>query len=243
MSVIYRLILVLLSRVVLIVAVIPAAAFAKAWTAKLLGDDTPERQGRLSLSFRSHMDRTGILIALVTGMGWSREMNYDVSNLKRMKLDIILISLATPVTYFVVYVLMYNLSAAVYGLAPTSFLLASLFRVMRASGYSALCFGVIALLPLPPLDGFQIFYQFSWPKFRRWYFSRYQKIMHWSQIILFGIFFLDIITDGELSVIGWIVELWHMPLRHLIFCHVDILEVPLKFLKTVFGNNLFYLID
>lgn len=243
MSVIYRLLLVLLGRALLIVAIMPVAAFIKAGTAKLLGDDTPERNGRLSLDFRNHMDKQGMLITLVTGMGWSKEMNYDVSNMKHMKLDIIIISLAAPLTYFFMYLVTYNLSAALYGLSSSSILLASLFRILRAAGFSGLCFGVIALFPLPPLDGFQIFYQFSWPKFRRWYFSHYQKIMYWSRMILLGIFVLDIITEGEISIIGIFVDLWRIPLRHLIFFHVDISEITWRVIKIVFGNNFFYLTD
>jgi Zn-dependent protease len=241
----YRFILILLGRGIVLTALLPAAAFVKAWTAKMLGDNTPERDGRLSLDFRRHIDRTGIISALVLGFAWSKEMNYDVSNLKHMKRDITLISLSSPVSYFLMYVLMYNISGAIYGLASSSYLLASLFRVLREAGYTSLCYGVIALLPLPHMDGFQIFYQFSWPKFRRWYFSHYQKINIWSQYILYGIFLLAIITDGELSLIGLLARMWRrLVLDRLIFFHADILNIPQKILNNVFGQNgFFYLVE
>ncbi len=243
MSAFYRLLLILISRGLLMVAVMPAASFVKAGVAHLLGDDTPKRNGRLSLDFRRHMDKQGMLITLIMGFGWSKEMNYDVSNLKHMKRDITIISLAAPLTYFVLFVLLYNISGAVYGLAPSSYLLASLFRVIRGAAYTGLCFGVIDLLPLPPLDGFQIFYQFSWPKFRRWYFSRYQQIIRWSQYILYAIFLLAIITDGELSIISLLAELWRwLILDRLIFFNMDASSIPYKILSGVFGTNgLFYL--
>ena len=242
MSAFYRFLLILISRALLMVGLMPLAAFVKAGVAHLLGDDTPKLNGRLSLDFRKHMDRQGMLTTLILGFGWSREMNYDVSNLKHMKRDITLISLAAPLTYFVSYILIYNLSGALYGLAPDSILLASLFRILRGAAYTGLCFGVIALLPLPPLDGFQIFYQFSWPKFRRWYFSHYKQIMKWSQYILYGIFLLAIITDGEISVIGWLADLWRWAvLDRLVFFHVNIGEITANILKVVFGYNFFYL--
>jgi hypothetical protein len=95
------------------------------------------------------------------------------------------------------------------------------------------------------MDGFQIFYQFSWPKFRRWYFSHYQKITIWSQYILYGIFMLAIITDGELSLIGLLAGVWRrLVLDRLIFFHVDIWDIPQKILNSVFGQNgLFYLVE
>ncbi|MCR5600693.1 MAG: site-2 protease family protein [Ruminococcus sp.] len=238
MEKLFRFLLVLISRGVLVTALMPAACYVKAWVAKALGDDTPERQGRLSLDFRKHTDFYGILITMILGFGWSREMNNDVSKLKNMKRDITLISLAAPAAYFIMYVLLYNLSGFIFGLAPTSFLLACIYRILRKAGFSCLCFGVIALLPIPPLDGFQIFYQFSWPKFRRWYFSRYQKIMLWSRYILLGIFFLDDITDGEYSLLRPLIFMWSWIWDHLVFFNVNWLEVTEKIIKTVFGYRL-----
>ena len=235
MDKIFRIFLTLISRGVLLTALMPAACYVKAWTAKMLGDNTPEREGRLSLDFRRHTDRDGIFITLIFGFGWSKEMNYDVAHLKSMKRDITLISLAGPFAYFLEYILLYNLTGWFYGLAPTSFVLACLYRIIRRAGFSCLCFGVIALLPLPPLDGFQIFYQFSPPKFRRWYFTHYQKIMYWSRIILLVLFFLDGITDGEFSLIGLLVDLWEKLFSHLIFFNVDWTKPTEKILKYVFG--------
>ena len=235
MDKLFRIFLTLLSRGVLLTALMPAACFAKAWVAKVLGDRTPERDGRLSLDFRRHVDRDGMLITLIFGFGWSREMNYDVSHLKSMKRDITLISLAGPAAYFIEYILLYNLSGWLFGLAPSSFALACIYRILRRAGFSCLCFGAIALLPLPPLDGFQIFYQFSPPKFRRWYFSKYQKINYWSRMILLAIFFLDTITDGEFSLLGLIVGIWERLFSHLIFFSVDWSKTTERILEVVFG--------
>ncbi|MCR4796433.1 MULTISPECIES: site-2 protease family protein [Ruminococcus] len=231
----YRFILILISRGILLTALMPAACFAKAWVAKMLGDNMPESDGRLSLDFRRHTDRAGMMSTIILGFGFGMEMKHDISNLKHMKRDITLISLAAPVAYFIMYILLKNLAVLIYSISFSSFLLASIYFILSEAAYACLCFGVIALLPLPPLDGFQIFYQFSWPKFRRWYFSHYQKIMYWSRIILYGIFLLAIITDGELSLIGFLADLWaKLLLDKLIFFHVDFSKVTLKILKYIF---------
>ena len=66
--------------------------------------------------------------------------------------------------------------------------------------------------------------------------------MKWSQYILYGIFLLAIITDGEISVIGWLADLWRWAvLDRLVFFHVNFMEIPYKIIKIVFGNNFFYL--
>lgn len=233
----YRIFLTLLSRGLLLTVLLPAACFAKAGVAKLLGDDTPERDGRLSMDFRRHTGRDGIFMVMVLGFGWGREMNFDVSKVKRMKLDVTLINLAAPLAYFLMYVILYNLSGAVYSLAPESFILASVYRVLRRAGYSCICFGTIALLPLPPLEGFHIFYQFSWPKFRRWYFGNYQKITRYSVYILYAIFLMDIITDGEFSLLHVFVSFWQWVWDHLVFFAADWARVPYKIHEIVFGRG------
>ena len=234
----FRLLLVLISRAFLVTALLPVVCYAKAWVSVVLGDKTPERDGRLSLDFRRHTDFYGILITMVFGFGWSKEMNHDVSNLKNMKRDITLISLAEPMAYFLLYVLLFNLSGFIFGLAPTSYILACIYRILRKAGVSCLCFGVISLLPIPPLDGFQIFYQFSWPKFRRWYFTKYQKIMYWSRYVLLGIFFLDSITDGEFSILTPLIFMWEWVWNHLVFFNVDWSKVTVKIIEIVFGERL-----
>lgn len=235
MDKLFRVLLTLISRGILVTVCIPAACYAKAWVSDALGDKTPKHEGRMSLDFRKHLDFYGVLITMVLGFGWSKEMNHDISQLKNMKRDLTFISLTQSVAYFLMYVILRNLSGAIFGLAPASFLLACIYRILSKTGYSCLCFGVIALLPIPPLDGFHIFYQFSWPKFRRWYFTNYQKIMYWSRYVLLGIFFLDSITDGEFSILDPLIDMWTWVWDHLVFFDVDWSKVTLKTLKYVFG--------
>ena len=54
--------------------------FAHAWTAVKLGDDTPKRQGRLSLNPFSHMDPVGIILLIVAGFGWGKPVEIDPRN-------------------------------------------------------------------------------------------------------------------------------------------------------------------
>lgn len=216
----YRLLiffLALVSRALILTAVMPLACYAKVWTAKKLGDRTAERAGRLSLDFRKHTDFFGMMVILVFGFGWSKEINIDVSRLKNMKRDVTLISLASPLTYFLMYIILRNVGGAVLSISPDVFILQCVCAVLNKAAFASLFFGVIALLPIPPLDGFHVFYQFSWPKFRRWYFTNYQKITVWSRYILIFIFFMGSITDGAFSVLDLLGNLWRLLLDRLVF--------------------------
>ena len=186
----------------------PLACYVKVWTAKKLGDRTAEAEGRLSLDFRKHTDWFGMLVIMVFGFGWSKEVNIDVSRLKKMKRDVTLISLASPLTYIIMYVILFNIFGAVSKSASELLVIRYVCLLFYKTAFSCLFFAIVALLPLPPLDGFHIFYQFSWPQFRRWYLSNYQKINEWSRYILIAIFFMSSITDGEFSLLGLLMMIW-----------------------------------
>ena len=229
----YRIFLTLLSRGIMLVVLMPLACYVKAWVAKKLGDRTAQAEGRLSLDFRRHTEQFGMLMIMILGFGWSKEVNIDVSRLKNMKRDVTLISLASPLTYMLQYVLLRNISQLILGINPASFILASTYFVLRKAAFASLFFGVIALLPIPPLDGFHIFYQFSWPKFRRWYFSNYQKITEWSRFILLIVFFLDSVTDGEFSILSPLASLWRLLLDRLVFFYPDLTRSTVKLLEEI----------
>lgn len=230
---IYRLFLTLISRGIMLTALMPLACYIKALAAMKLGDRTAAGEGRLSLDFRRHTDWFGMLMIMVLGFGFSREVNIDVSRLKSMKRDVTLISLASPFTYFIMYVLLRNISQLILGISPASFILASVYFVLRKAAFSSLFFGIIALLPIPPLDGFHIFYQFSWPKFRRWYFANYQKITEWSRYILLMVFFLESVSDGEFSILFPLSWLWRLLLDRLIFFAPDLSQAADKILNEI----------
>ena len=229
----YRVFLTLVSRGVMLTALMPLACFIKAWVAMKLGDRTAAGEGRLSLDFRRHTDWFGMLMILVFGFGWSKEINIDVSRLKNMKRDVTFISLASAVTYFIMYVILRNISQLILGINPASFILASLYFILRKVAFSSLFFGIIALLPIPPLDGFHIFYQFSWPKFRRWYFANYQKITEWSRYILLAVFLLESVSDGEFSIFAPLSYMWRLLFDRLIFFNPELSKTTQTILEEI----------
>ena len=231
----YRVFLTLLGRGVLLTAIVPLACCAKAWTAKKLGDNTAERDGRLTMNFRRHVDLYGIILMLCLGFGWGKDMNIDASKVKNMKRDITLINLAPAVVYFLMYVLLKNIAGFIYSISLSSVLLASIYMILTKAARTSMLIGIITLLPIPPLEGFHIFYQFSWAKFRRWYLINYQKVEYWSRYVLLGIIFMDVATDGEFSLIGLFRVFWSLILDNLVFFNIDYFQIPMKVLDIVFG--------
>jgi Zn-dependent protease len=128
--------------------------FAHAWVASLLGDDTPENEGRLTLYPPAHIDLIGtILLPALTSLfsggflGWGRPVNTNVNRLRWHYKGLALVALAGPAS---------NILLAVIA-AAVSFFTAKIFadlsefasRAATLSVYLA----VFNMIPVPPLDG------------------------------------------------------------------------------------------
>lgn len=133
---------------------------AHAWMADRLGDPTARLMGRLSLNPLVHYDQVGTTLLLVLVVlrafgapvipfGWAKPVQFDPYNLKNPRRDSALISLAGPVSNFVLAIV---LSLITY-LLP-SFLLISLLSPVIVLN---IVLGVFNLVPIHPLDGGKIF--------------------------------------------------------------------------------------
>jgi len=128
--------------------------FAHAWVATMLGDDTPRREGRVTLNPLAHVDWLGttILPALTTLlggglMGWGKPVNTNPSQLRWGLKGLALVALAGPASNVVFAVLLALVAVLVAGFSqPVSLYCV---RGVRLSLYLA----IFNLLPVPPLDG------------------------------------------------------------------------------------------
>lgn len=129
--------------------------YAHAKAADLAGDDTPRKNGRISLNPLDHFDPVGAMMILFTliagfGIGWGKPVPVNPFNFKSPRWDDLKVSIAGPLT---------NLSIAlVFGLlirfgvfSPqgdyTFFHLAGRFVITN------LALAFFNLIPIPPLDG------------------------------------------------------------------------------------------
>ena len=134
--------------------------YAHAFVADKLGDDTPRRQGRLTLNPFKHIDVYGMILLLFVGFGWGKPVEVNPNNFKRtisIKKGNALVSLAGPVMNFILAIIfsiilaLYLRFGFIFAITnPVGHTLALIIRYIIAINVGLRVFN---LIPLPPLDG------------------------------------------------------------------------------------------
>ena len=168
--------------VVYIAALLIAVAvheFSHAFVADYLGDPTPRLQGRLKLNPLVHIDQFGLLFLLFFGFGWGKPVQFDPYNLKNPRKDAALISIAGPISNFIMAILL-SLLIKLFSLFNQHILITISSFVLIPFITLNVIFGVFNLLPIHPLDGFKIVGGLL-PE---------EKAREWHQLERYGIIFL-----------------------------------------------------
>jgi Zn-dependent protease len=128
--------------------------FAHAWVATKLGDDTPTREGRVTLYPLAHVDWLGTAIlpfvtSLLGGgfLGWGKPVHTEVAKLKGGLNGLALVALAGPFSNVILAVIL--AAVAVLSIHTVPVLTGFAVEGVRLSLYLA----IFNLLPVPPLDG------------------------------------------------------------------------------------------
>lgn len=167
---------------ILIIALLTAIAiheFSHALTADYLGDPTPRLQGRLNLNPLNHIDLTGLLFLFFFGFGWGKPVEIDSFNLKNPRKDEALISIAGPISNFIL-ALLFSLILRLFNFFEINFLstIGSIIIILMIR--MNLVLGIFNLLPIYPLDGFKIVAGFL-PE---------EKVDEWYELKKYGFIFL-----------------------------------------------------
>ena len=152
--------------------------FCHGYAAKLVGDPTAERSGRLSLNPLDHFDLVGTLMLLFVGFGWAKPVPINTRYFRHPRRDLVIVSLAGIVG---------NILTAVVCVLFLRFLGEPWYRLAGRAGITVLIQMIVInvglaafnLIPIPPLDGSRVLEAFLPFRFLRYYYwlERYGMII------------------------------------------------------------------
>ena len=185
--------------------------FAHAFVADKLGDDTPRRQGRLSLNPLAHLDPYGTFLMIFAGFGWGKPVEINPLNFNRkvsMKGGSAMVAAAGPIMNFILAIVF----SVLYGiLLRTSFVTSTVGEVISNIILYIISMnvglGVFNLIPLPPLDGSKILLALLPSRAQEWYEDN-QRILY----IIFLIIWITPIASNIVSPIISSIDSWLLKL-------------------------------
>ena len=209
----------ILAVLLVIFLILPFHEWAHAVTALALGDKSIKSRGRLSMNPINHIDPIGALMLLLVGFGWAKPVPIDPRSFKHPKLGMAITAVMGPVANLVAALagmLVFNL---IYYTQPgwlyqsgdfsNSFTLLYYFLTFYVSVNISLA--VFNLIPIPPLDGYHILYEFL----------PYRGKMRLEAMSRYGFIILLILMFA--GVFGWVIT----PLSNGVIRLYDLILSPL----------------
>jgi Zn-dependent protease len=195
----------LLERLLVLIPVLLSLGvheWAHAWTATMLGDDTAEKSGRLTLNPLAHIDPLGTLLLPLIGIpfGWARPVPVEPTRFRpgvRMGVGLLLTAVAGPLSNLLLALVATSL-VALTSRGPWQLHYPGVELLLRQGVIVNLSLAVFNILPIPPLDGSRVvegLIPFEW----RRYWDPVTRLGGW---LLLGVLLLPMLTG--IHLFGWV---------------------------------------
>ncbi len=206
-------------EIIIFCAIVPSIILheiSHGWVAKVFGDDTAARAGRLTLNPVVHVDPVGTLIVpallsltTVGVIGWAKPVPVNLSRLRSPRNQGVLVSLAGPATNAVLAALFGLVFVQVFrsGLPVDSFSVSQWSTPAQVVFFASLVnVGLCAfnLVPIPPLDG-SVLLERLLPS--RWWptYLRYRQYTMPALLVLVMLNFF-LMQNGHVGPITWLFD-------------------------------------
>lgn len=171
---------------VIIFLCFPIHECAHALVAKILGDDTAERQGRVTLNPLAHIDPMGAICMCICCIGWAKPTPVDLRNCRKtsMRTANVLVSLAGPLSNILlalVVMIIYKILIVTGALAGDTaiYIMLGLSQIIQINIF----LGIFNLIPIPPFDGYHILSSFL-PAKALYFMEKNGQIIHFIVFVL-----------------------------------------------------------
>lgn len=173
------------SVLVIIMVLNPIHECAHALTAKLLGDDTAEKRGRVTLNPFAHIDPMGAVLMFLCRFGWADPVPVDLRKCRKvsMRTANVLVSLAGPVSNILMSLIIIIIAKLIWLAAPGSETMYIICMGLYLTARISLNLAVFNLIPIPPLDGYHVLSTFLSPRAMA-FVERNAHIIRWVMLFL-----------------------------------------------------------
>ncbi|MCP4668176.1 MAG: site-2 protease family protein [Deltaproteobacteria bacterium] len=168
-------------RIPVLLFAITIHEYAHGRAALWLGDPTAKSMGRLTLNPLPHIDPFGAICLFLFNFGWAKPVPVDPRYFKNTRRDIIIMSLAGPLSN----IALAFLTGTLIRFFPMPWEIYQMTLIYLL--FMNLGLGIFNLLPIPPLDGSHILENSLPPRAA----LRYRKFGRYGPILLLGIIMLD----------------------------------------------------
>jgi len=190
----------LLSFCFAVVLALTIHEYSHAKAAVKVGDNTPKMYGRLTLNPAKHFDIIGILAFIIAGFGWAKPIPVNPFNYHNYKKGNIIVSLAGVFSNLIIGVIASILFviSVMYFSGNVSYILQYFFYFIMLINFSLMIFN---LIPIAPLDGFNLLNSFTKPN------NAYMQFMRqYGTIILLVVLVTGVLGNVISFVLGHVVE-------------------------------------
>ena len=181
-----------------LVAGITFHEFSHAASADALGDHRPRALGRVSLNPVRHIEPMGAILFVLAGFGWGRPVPVNAYALRPGRIGMAYVAAAGPIANLVLAVAV----AALFRVADLAGLLGIgsgfVFVVLASTVFYNVVLALFNLLPIPPLDGYNLVLPFLRP---RWAFT-VQRYAPYGILVLLLLVFLS--YGGGSGPLDWL---------------------------------------
>ena len=180
--------------------------WAHAYAAYKSGDPTAKMMGRMTLNPKKHVEPLGLLMFLFVGIGWAKPVPVNPFNYKNFKRGNFWVSIAGVLTNliigfvasFALFLLTHFAGNHLLVSAPLWLFALGMFLEFLVMINIALM--LFNLLPIPPLDGYNLLRSFTKPNNRYMQFARNN-----SMILIMIVLVLSILGYGVFVLGGYII--------------------------------------
>ncbi|MDE6425368.1 MAG: site-2 protease family protein [Ruminococcus sp.] len=183
------------SRLVTLFLVMPLHEAAHGLVAKWLGDDTAERQGRISLNPFAHLDLMGSILIVFTGFGWAKPVQVNPNRMKNPRGGYALTALAGPVSNLIaafvsilIWACLLCTESGITAFYSTDItVMSSILMLLQYLFSINIGLAMFNLIPFPPLDGFNIARYFFSEKIDRWFYEHQREMQLGFLVVILGL--------------------------------------------------------